>query len=253
MRLTTLSLPTPAENLALEEWLLEQAEQGCLEDEVLRIWPASQPFIVIGRGSRIAGEVNLEAAQQAGVPVLRRISGGASIVAAPGCLMYALFLSYERRPHLRMLDAAHETVMQSLVGALGPLEPRLTYDGTCDLVVSGRKVSGNSVRCRRDWMLYHGTLLIDMDLSLLDRFLLHPPREPEYRQKRKHSDFTTNLRLSEDNVVRRLSEIWKATSDARNGGGTDLAAFDLPIELNMEAIQRLAREKYMHTSWTFER
>ena len=52
--------------------------------EILRLWQPESNFVVIGRGSRIAEEVNLPATQAAGVPVLRRSSGGAAIVAGAG-------------------------------------------------------------------------------------------------------------------------------------------------------------------------
>ena len=47
-------------------------------------------MVVVGRSSRLDEEVHLDACRAAGVPVLRRPSGGAAIVSGPGCLMYAL-------------------------------------------------------------------------------------------------------------------------------------------------------------------
>ena len=104
-------------------------------------------------------------------------------------------LSLKKRPQLAMVDVTHEFVMRQMVAALSPLAPALNYAGTCDLVIADRKVSGNSLRVRREWLLYHGTLLLDMDLSKIDRYLNHPPREPEYRQHRQHCDFVANLGL----------------------------------------------------------
>ncbi len=130
-------LSTPAENLALEEAWLDLAEEGLWDAEILRLWQPSSTFVVIGRGSRIAEEVNLAETEAASVPVLRRSSGGAAIVAGPGCLMYAVLLSYQRRPHLRSLDQAHQEVMRTLITALQPLCEHITWQGTCDLVVPG--------------------------------------------------------------------------------------------------------------------
>lgn len=239
MHLFTQSLQTPAENLALEDAWLDMAEEGLLDTEILRVWQPSTTFVVVGRGSQISREVDVAAAERADVPVIRRISGGAAIVAARGCLMYALLLSYRQRPHLRMLDEAHRSVMENLVRAIRPLEPRLKWDGTCDLVVDARKVSGNSLRCRRDWLLYHGTLLLEMDLMLLDRFLLHPPREPEYRQKRQHTDFVTNLGLAADAITTELCRAWDAGAESP------------PVP--HERIDRLVRERYSNRAWNYER
>jgi lipoate-protein ligase A len=129
--------------------------------------------------------------------------------------------------------------MQAMVRALGPQVPRLTWDGTCDLVVDARKVSGNSLRCRREWLLYHGTLLLDMDLRLLDQFLLHPPREPEYRQGRQHTEFVANLGLQAEPLAGELARVWGAQ------------AHDLPVP--QDRIERLVHQRYANQAWNYER
>ncbi len=239
MLFVTTSLSTPAENLALEEAWLELAEQGQWSDEVLRVWQPDSRFVVIGRGSKAAGEVNLPALQHSNVPLLRRMSGGAAIVAAPGCLMYALLLSYENRPHFRMLDQVHKGVMDTLANALKPLAPGLDWDGTCDLVVNQRKVSGNSLRCRRDWLVYHGTILLNMDLTLADQLLLHPPREPEYRQHRQHTDFIANLNLPAEIVIEQIRQAWRAEHK--------------PVPIPSQHVERLVRERYSTAAWNYQR
>ncbi len=118
MHLFDLTLPTPEENLALDEALLDEAEAAAEPHECLRLWEAPRPLVVVGRNSRLADEVNVEACRAAGVPILRRTSGGCAIVAGPGSLMYAVVLSYERRPELKMLDAAHAFVLETIAAAL---------------------------------------------------------------------------------------------------------------------------------------
>src|SRR5438105_15370663 len=92
MQLLDLTLDTPAENVAIDEALLLTAESGDAPEEVLRIWEPHQYFVVLGSSSRIATEVNLEYCEAEGIQIVRRTSGGAAIVAGPGCLMYSLVL-----------------------------------------------------------------------------------------------------------------------------------------------------------------
>ncbi|MCH8880520.1 MAG: hypothetical protein IID34_11635 [Planctomycetes bacterium] len=85
MQLLDITLPTLAENLALDDALLEEAEQAdpvSASRETLRIWQPSAPMVVLGRSSRRADEVNLAACRRLGVPIFRRSSGGAAIAAA---------------------------------------------------------------------------------------------------------------------------------------------------------------------------
>lgn len=218
MRLLELTLPTPAENVALDEALLEWAEAENPQWEFLRIWESPQPMVVVGRSSRVHQEVDEATCRERDIPVLRRASGGASIIAAPGCLMYAVILSYARRPELKDIRRAHAFVLGRIAESLRAIAPELgniTQAGTSDLVLtdrelsaSPRKFSGNSMRAKRTHFLYHGTLLYDFELALIEICLRSPPRQPEYRQCRSHTEFVRNLPLPRSTVIDALVRAW---------------------------------------------
>jgi len=234
MKLLDLTLRTPAENLALDEALLDaaEAESG---DEVLRLWEPLTHFVVLGRSSQVEREVNIDACRKRGVPILRRASGGAAIVAGPGCLMYSVILDYSRRPDLRMLDRAHEFVLSRVAAGLKPLGLTAEMRGTSDLVVEGRKVSGNSLRCKRDHWLYHGTLLYDFDLALVGELLRMPPRQPEYRTGRPHGQFVANVPASAGSLRLALATALEA---------------DQPLEdWPHERTERLVASRYERDDW----
>ena len=222
MRRLMLTLDTPAANLALDEALLEWAEAEGPEWEFLRLWESPQPMVVLGRSSRVDREVNTAACAELEIPVLRRASGGAAIVAGPGCLMYAVVLSYERRPELRGIPKAHHYVLNRLVETIRCHVPSVHRAGTSDLALdqakvsgtfSARKFSGNSLRAKRTHLLYHGTLLYDFDLSLIPTCLELPPRQPEYRRARNHADFVTNLPLARRAVEDSVSAAWPTEAE----------------------------------------
>ncbi|MFO7907329.1 MAG: lipoate--protein ligase family protein [Planctomycetota bacterium] len=208
MKLLDLTLPTAAENVALDEALLEEAEQGGGPGELLRLWEPSSPSVVIGRSSRLAEEVNVEACQELGIPILRRCSGGAAIVAGPGCLMYSVILSYTQRPQLRMLDQAHGFVLGVLRKALTSLAPDVVMMGTSDLARHGYKFSGNSLRCKRDFFLYHGTILHRFPLWLISQCLAAAPRQPDYREDRPHHAFVSNFPATAEQLRRVIRQEW---------------------------------------------
>jgi lipoate-protein ligase A len=203
-----LTLPTAEENLALDEALLDEAEAAGQPTETLRTWESDRPIVVVGRSSRVDAEVRRAACREAGIPVLRRISGGAAVVAGPGCLMYAVVLSHARRPDLRSVDRAHRLVLGTIAAALAV--PGLACRGICDLALGERKVSGNSARAKRGHLLYHGTLLYRFPLDLIGRCLAMPPREPAYRAARPHDAFVTNLPLDRAAICQALGRAWQA-------------------------------------------
>lgn len=211
MRLLDLTLDSAAANVALDEALLEACEAGGADDEVLRLWEPTEPLVVIGRGSRLADEVHSAHCRERAIPVVRRSSGGLAIVTGPGCLMYAVVLSYARQPILRSLDAAHRHVLGTLADALGPLVPGVVRCGTSDLAWRDRKFSGNSARCKQTHLLYHGTLLYDFRLELIGQCLAPPWRAPDYRRGRAHLEFVTNLPLSRDTLREAVLSAWRPT------------------------------------------
>ena len=170
MKLLDLTLPTAAENVALDEALLEQAEAGD-GSEILRFWEPDEPLVVIGRSSRISLEVNRQACQRDQVPVIRRTSGGLAIVGGPGCLMYGVVLDMEKRPELRSIDQAHCFVLKRVLAAIREHKIDAVCQGHSDLTLDNLKFSGNSLRMRRRFLLYHGTLLYDFPLDLISRYL----------------------------------------------------------------------------------
>lgn len=238
-----LTLPTPAENLALDHALLEEGEQNPHAPEVLRVWEHLKPMVVLGRSSRHAQEVKRDACREASIPVLRRLSGGATILTGAGCLMYAVVLDLDARPELRAIDQAHAFVLNRLASALAAEVATVRREGTSDLALErdGRvlKFSGNSLRVGRRRLLYHGTLMYGFDLTLVPRLLLEPPRQPEYRERRTHDRFIANLPVDRAALLAALR-----------------SAFDANLTLDSysdQLVQTLASEQYNQDSWNLQR
>lgn len=235
MKLLELTLETPEENLALDEALLETAEAGKVPNEVLRLWESPRHVVVLGRSSDVTTEVNLDACRRRGIPILRRASGGATVLIGPGCLMYAVVLSYLQRPQLRMIEMAHQFVLERLRRAIEPQVPEIMCSGTSDLTLNLRKFSGNSLKCRQRHLLYHGTIVYDFSTAIMSECLATPPRQPDYRGGRTHQDFVANISIDPTLLRRELARVWKAA---------------LPLqEWPSIATARVVAERYSKANW----
>ena len=229
-----LTLPTAAENLALDEALLLEAEAG-RGGEVLRLWEWPHYAVVLGAGGVLADDVDEVACRADHVPVLRRASGGGTVLLGPGCLCYSLVLSYERGPAVREITPSYVYILGRMGETLAGLLPAIEQAGTSDLMDAGLKFSGNAQQRKRDHLLHHGTLLYDFDLWRISRYLRMPARQPEYRGQREHAAFVRNLPAGADELKRRLRDSWQA----------DVEMADWP----REAVRRLADEKYARDEW----
>lgn len=235
MKLLDLTLDTPEANLALDEALLETADAADAPREVLRIWESPQPLVVLGRASRVAEEVNQAGCDARGIPILRRCSGGASVIVGPGCLMYAMVLSCRLRPELQQIGAAHCFALRTLGDGLRRVVPEVQCQGTSDLTLGGKKFSGNSLRIKRTHLLYHGTVLYRFPLELVSTCLRTPPRQPEYRQARSHDEFLVNLPASRSALCQALAAGWQAHEPL--------------VEWPRRETEQLAEARYRQAAW----
>jgi lipoate-protein ligase A len=232
-------LASVAENLALDEALLEAAHAGILRVPIVRAWVAEAPTVVLGSSSRLDTEIDETACTAAGVRIVRRPSGGLTVVLGPGCVMWSVVAPHPTgSPHLEVI---HESMLEPLAAALRAAGRPVERRGTSDLALIAatadeRKVSGNALRVRRHGVLYHGTLLDAFDLDLVDRVLRHPPREPDYRAGRPHGSFLANLELGRG----RLEEILRAAHHAE----------DRLTSWPLDRVATLVGERYASPEWT---
>ncbi|MBL9128943.1 MAG: hypothetical protein JNL97_14940 [Verrucomicrobiales bacterium] len=215
---------TTEEDLACDEALLDACEAGepGTEKGVLRFYAATSPSVVVGYGNRIATEVNVSACDAAGVPILRRSSGGGTVVLGPGCLAYALVLPIDAAPSLASVTGTNRWIMERHRSALETACGRaVSVRGHTDLTLGELKFSGNAQRRRQRAVLFHGTLLLAMDLERVATWLPLPSVEPDYRRGRGHAAFLINFPVSEPRVREIFCEAWEVTESWDPDSGLD--------------------------------
>jgi len=201
------SPPGIAENLALDEALLLEAEERG-GPAVLRLWELGQFAVVMGASGRMLEDVRVEACRSDGVAIARRSSGGGTVVIGPGALNLAVVLPVAAAPELKAVDTAQAFVLGRTAGAIRRLGPPVVVLGSGDLTVGLRKFSGSAQRRLRDHVLVHASLLYDFPLDRVDRWTRMPSRKPAYREDRPHADFLTNLGLPRSALVEAIRSAW---------------------------------------------
>jgi lipoate-protein ligase A len=120
---------------------------------------------------------------------------------------------------------------------LGSPKCEVRVQGHTDLTLNGVKFSGNAQRRKRRCLLFHGTILLGLDLALVETLLPMPSLQPEYRQNRTHREFVRNLPLDTDAVKRALCAAWQAKESLG--------------QLPVSAMEELVVQKYSRREWTF--
>lgn len=234
-----LSLPTPEENLALDEALLEWAEENS-PDPLIRFWESPAYFAVLGYSCRVNIEVSVKECQKNNIPILRRPSGGGTVLQGPGCLNFCLIASFKHFPDLAYINRTNDLVMNKNQRALASiLGEGVEVQGISDLTYKERKFSGNAQRRKKDYIMFHGTFLYNFDLQKISALLPIPPKVPDYREDRPHSDFLTNIPATSDQIKESLRKIWAANKTAF-------------LPFSREKIEGLVKSKYSRKEWNFK-
>jgi len=141
--------------LAMEEYV---ARELALEDDAFFMWQV-EPTVIFGRNQLAQNEVNIDYCRQHGIATYRRKSGGGCVYADMGNVM----LSYIT--HEQGVNFTYGRYVSLVLGALHQLGIKATATGRNDIMVDGRKVSGNAFYRLPERSIVHGTLLYDTNVQ----------------------------------------------------------------------------------------
>lgn len=183
-----LRIPTldPARNLALEETLFNALEPG--HPGWFLIW-RNGPSIIVGRHQNTLEEVDEAFVRARGLAVVRRPTGGGAVYHDEGNVNFSFLTVVDKKCPPGFAD-----FLAPIVDALADLGVSAKFSSRNDITVEGRKVSGSAQRRSGFRMLHHGTMLVDLDTSVLGGALTGNPDKYRSKGVASHKSRVANLR-----------------------------------------------------------
>lgn len=232
----------PALNLALEEYCLRNLDPGA---EYLLFY-INRPAVIIGRHQNPFQELNHQLTHQKGIPALRRISGGGAVYHDLGNLNFSFITDFseQRLNYFKILIKPILSTLQRLA-----VPAQLTDKN--NILVDGKKVSGNAQHTNMRRMLSHGTLLFASKLDALQGVL-------DANLAVTRSRAVSSIQSDVTNIIEYLRRPMgmDAFREEMVGGISavfgDLVEYDL-TDSDWEAVDLLAQTKYKSWGWTFGR
>ena len=159
-----LTCVSVAENLALDEALLIEADAG-RGQRVLRFWEPAEYALVLGASCRLTDDARVDACRADGVPILRRTSGGGTVIVGPGSLNVSVILPESAAPGLSAVDKAHRYVLDWIAQSIRQAGAPVTLEGRGDLVLGDRKCGGSAQRRLKHWFMVHCSILYEFPIE----------------------------------------------------------------------------------------
>ena len=142
--------------LAMEEWVCEKLGSGFF------LWQVP-PTVIFGRNQDIEAEVNIDYCRNNGIEFYRRRSGGGCVFSDYGNVMISYVCPSSN------VEQAFDDYLSKLCNALSAAGMPAVRSGHNDVLVDGKKVSGNAFFAHAGRGIVHGTLLYDADFSALEK------------------------------------------------------------------------------------
>ena len=229
----------PAYNLALEEVMAGQADAP-----FVMLW-RNRPSVIIGRNQNACREFDSAYAREHGIVAVRRMTGGGAVYHDLGNLNYSIF-AFETDANRRYVDFA--PFAAPVLSALRTLGVDAEFSGRNDILVGGRKVSGSAKSVHAGRILFHGTLLFDVDFDVMAAVLTPPQAKIEAKGVASVRARVANLNEFLPGMTR---ETFRPVMERELLRQFNLNE-PLPIPDNwVREAERIADERYRSWEWTF--
>jgi lipoate-protein ligase A len=226
-------------NLAFEEYFLKGKDLG---KNIFMLWQ-SEPAIVIGRFQNLWEETNFHFAEENNIQIVRRISGGGAVYHDAGTVCFSFILQNVTPDKFNKV-----AYIQPVVDALAKLGLNCDISQRNDLFIDGRKFCGNAMAYHQNRLLFHGTLLFDTDLKMLEIALRKPEFQIESKGVKSVRSTVANIKPyfnSKKDVSEFKHELASLIKVDEQSDDCQLSAED------RESIQTLSREKYSSWEWNY--
>lgn len=229
----------PFFNIATDEYIFKHIQEDCF-----MLWQ-NDNAIIVGKHQNALAEINLEYVKEKGIQVVRRLSGGGAVYHDMGNLNFSF--THTGTDPSKMVDFKKYTV--PILEVLQNLGVAARFEGRNDLMIDGRKFSGNAEHVIGNKVLHHGTLLFASEMRDVSGALKINPLKYKDRAVKSVPKRVTNIKdhLKEPISLntfrdRILSHV------LANFDGAHLYEFT-PADL--AAIQKIRDEKYATWEWNF--
>lgn len=229
----------PYFNLAAEEYVLRNFKENCF-----MLW-RNGPSIIVGKHQNTLAEINVEYVKDKNIDVVRRLSGGGAVFHDLGNLNFTFIKNAERDG--AMVD--FKKYIQPVLEVLQSMGVNAKFEGRNDIMIDGKKISGNAEHVFKKRVLHHGTLLFSSQIADLSNALKVNPLKYQDKGVKSVRSRVTNI---SEHLPKKMTvtDFHNELMSFMMSSNQDARLYDFTNE-DIEQIEKLVKEKYTTWEWNF--
>jgi lipoate-protein ligase A len=231
----------PQWNLAAEEYLFKH-----LNEPVFRLWQ-NENAVIVGHHQNALAEINIDYVSQNGIKVVRRLTGGGAVFHDLGNVNFTFI---DNRIDNEDTSSMFARFTKPIIEALEGLGVKAYLEGRNDLLIDGRKFSGNAVAVYKNRVLQHGTLLFASSMTDLSQALASRPEKFTGKSVQSNRSRVTNISEHLAQPMSVESFIDYMDNFIRNNRAKDYKLYSYSSK-DLFEISKLKAEKYSKEWWNF--
>jgi lipoate---protein ligase len=230
----------PRINLAIEEYALKHLD---VENTYLLFY-INEPSIIIGKHQNTVEEIHVDYVRENGIHVVRRLSGGGAVYHDLGNLNFSFITKDDGKSF-----ANFRKFTDPVIRALRELGLNAELSGRNDILIEGKKISGNAQFSSRGRMFSHGTLMFDVNLDRVEKAL-------QVKKDKIESKGIKSVRSRVANITDFLKQPmsileFRSYLLKHIFAGQDPVPVYILSEADWQEIHKISKERYQNWDWNF--
>lgn len=162
------------------------------------VWTPDKTCIILGRSNNLNESIYLDNIINDNIPVYKRPTGGETVLLSNKMLVLSIAIKQTDFKSGKLYFKDYNTKIIFALKSMGI--KNLGYKGISDITINDLKILGSAIYQNKFVVFYHAVLNVSESTSLIEKYIKHPKREPDYRKKRNHKEFVTSIVKEKYNI-----------------------------------------------------
>jgi len=236
-------------NMAIDEAISELHQK--IEKPTVRFYGWKPSAISIGYFQSIKEEVDISKCEELGVDVVRRITGGGAVYHEEE-VTYSFVCSEKSGIVPKNIFESYKKICNSIILGFKNLNLEAQFVPLNDIVVNGKKISGNAQTRRNHNVLQHGTILTEVDVDKMFSMLLVPNEKIKGKLIKDVKQRVTSVKDQAGRIVEFQEVVDSMAKGFEENFGVKLSKEELTQE-ELELAEKIRKERFSKTEWNYKR